>query len=68
MRFAMVGAPQYRAGGQGIRSETKKVNRQLFLNLLIQKIEIIMLAWIPQLRRSALTSKQDRKCGRNIYF
>lgn len=68
MRFAMVDALQDRAGEvQGIRSETKQANHQLFLNLLIQKIKIIILTWIPQLR-SALTSKQDGKCGGRICF
>lgn len=64
----MVNTLQYRAGGdQGIISETKQANHQLFLNLLIQKIKIIILAWIPQLR-STLTSKQDCKCGGSICF
>lgn len=31
----MVDVLQYRAGGQGIRSEIKEANHQLFLNFLI---------------------------------
>lgn len=67
MWFARVGALQYRAEGQKIRSETKQTNHQLFLNLFIQKIKIITLAWIPQLR-SALMSKRTINVGEVFVF
>lgn len=42
-------------------------NHQLFLTLLIQKTEITPLVWVSWVM-SALTSNQDSKHGRRIYF